>query len=279
MPFAQMDVFAEVPFGGNPVAVVFEADALTGSEMQRIAGWTNLFETPSALVPRDAPAANRLRIFTPRAELPFAGPPTIGSAPAVVEAGIARPRSRRLVQECGAGLRELFFDGGAIALKAPAPRPAAFSPARVPDLEKKPWRKSAKRARTVGLGPVWIVAGLADTDGVDALRPDFAATAALSDAVPATGVTVFGEAREGEAAVHVRSFAPAHGVPEDPVCGSGNISAAAYLRASGEAKRFGASCRAGQGMALGRVEIQFEAGDIFLAGRALTCVRGTLRVQ
>jgi len=107
--FKQVDVFTRVPFRGNPVAVVLGADALGGEDMQRIAAWTNLSETTFVLPPSSASADYRLRIFTPRAELPFAGHPTIGSAHAVLEAGIVQPREGRLRQECGAGVIELML--------------------------------------------------------------------------------------------------------------------------------------------------------------------------
>jgi len=76
--FKQVDVFTDRPFLGNPVAVVLDAEDLDAAAMQRIAGWTNLSETTFVLPSQVADY--RLRIFTPRRELPFAGHPTIGSA-------------------------------------------------------------------------------------------------------------------------------------------------------------------------------------------------------
>ena len=90
--FRQVDVFTRRPFAGNPVAVVLEAAGLDAAAMQRIAAWTNLSETTFVLPPTTPAADYRLRIFTPRAELPFAGHPTIGSAHAVLESGVAKPR-------------------------------------------------------------------------------------------------------------------------------------------------------------------------------------------
>ena len=80
LPFQQVDVFTAVPFMGNPVAVVLEGDALSVEQMQAIARWTNLSETTFICSPTDPGADYRLRIFTPKNELPFAGHPTIGSA-------------------------------------------------------------------------------------------------------------------------------------------------------------------------------------------------------
>jgi PhzF family phenazine biosynthesis protein len=83
-PFKQVDVFTDKPFGGNPVAVVLGAADMTTDEMQKVAAWTNLSETTFVLPPSTKAADYRLRIFTPKQELPFAGHPTIGSAHAAV---------------------------------------------------------------------------------------------------------------------------------------------------------------------------------------------------
>ena len=78
-PFAQVDVFTDVPYFGNPVAVVLDGSGLDTEEMQRFAHWTNLSETTFVLPPEDPAADYRVRIFTPVAELPFAGHPTLGT--------------------------------------------------------------------------------------------------------------------------------------------------------------------------------------------------------
>ena len=93
-PFSQVDVFSPEPFLGNPVAVVLDGQGLTTAQMQRFARWTNLSETTFVLPP-DAPGADYLvRIFTPAAELPFAGHPTLGTCHAWLERAVtlrARP--------------------------------------------------------------------------------------------------------------------------------------------------------------------------------------------
>jgi PhzF family phenazine biosynthesis protein len=93
----------------------------------------------------------------------------------------------------------------------------------------------------------------------------------------ASGLNVFAKSGEAGSAFHVRSFAPAHGIPEDPVCGSGNISVAAYLR---HFKRAPGAYVARQGMQLGRdgrVHMRVSAEAIELGGRAVTCVEGALK--
>ena len=99
LAFQQVDVFTAVPFKGNPVAVVLDGDALPGEQMQLIAAWTNLSETTFVCAPTDQRADYRLRIFTPRRELPFAGHPTIGSAHAVLRSGFKPRTTGRLVQD------------------------------------------------------------------------------------------------------------------------------------------------------------------------------------
>ena len=100
--FKQVDVFGARPFLGNPVAVILDGQGLSDPAMASIATWTNLSETTFVLPPERG-GDYRLRIFTPKAELPLAGHPTLGSAHAFLEAA-GRTAVGRLVQECGAGL-------------------------------------------------------------------------------------------------------------------------------------------------------------------------------
>ncbi len=279
--FKQVDVFTRVPFSGNPVAVVLEAAGLSSGEMQRIAAWTNLSETTFVLPPGAPDADYRIRIFTPRAELPFAGHPTIGSAHAVLEAGIAEAKGGRLRQECGAGILDLAVDREMLWLKAPPARSTAVGESDIRLLENALGARVDGRPWVIDVGPAWVVADMVSADAVDGLSPDMTLVSRFTDSIGATGITVFGAASGTQAAIHVRSFAPAHGIPEDPVCGSGNISVAAYLRKTGQAARFGERYAARQGMQLGRdgkVAIRFDGEEILLGGSAVTCIEGSLRL-
>ena len=275
LPFKQVDVFTGKPFLGNPVAVVIGADSLSTDEMRRIAGWTNLSETTFLLPPTQPGASYRLRIFTPRQELPFAGHPTVGSAHAALESGYAKAAGGKLKQECGAGVLDLSVEeaAGARRLFVRAPRPKV-------DAVQVPMFPGAKALR-IDVGPVWIVVDLGRASVVDALQPDMAGIGSLSDALDASGLTVFGRTGDAAIPIHVRSFAPAHGIPEDPVCGSGNISVAAFLRETGLLKEFGPRYTARQGMQVGRdgrVAVRVSADVIEIGGEAVTCVDGKLRV-
>jgi PhzF family phenazine biosynthesis protein len=287
LAFKQVDVFTQNPFFGNPVAVVLGAEKLSNADMQRIAAWTNLSETTFVL-PALSAADYRLKIFTPRQELPFAGHPTIGSAHAVLESGIAAARDSRLRQECGAGVIELEIErvAGADRIFFHVPQP------KITALEKNHAQRlmnalgcragSLPEALRVDVGVVWLVADLGASDAVARLNPKLDQVNALSAETQSAGITVFGRAQEDGARLHVRSFAPALGVSEDPVCGSGNASVAAYLAHTGGIKEIGSNYLARQGMAVGRageIAVKISGSEIRIGGYAVTCVDGRLRLK
>ena len=271
MKFKQVDVFTAKPFLGNPVAVVIGAEGLDTAAMQRIACWTNLSETTFLL--KSAKADYRLRIFTPRQELPFAGHPTIGSAHAAMESGFVS-RKKELVQECGIGLIELSVeDDGRIFLKGPPARVQRME-SEIPSIPLAP----ASAVMKVDVGPVWVVAEVHDARALAALKPDMTALAEWSESLRVTGTTIFAPSDDSFSKIHVRSFAPAHGVPEDPVCGSGNLSVGVFLKETGLLERFGKTYVARQGMELGRDgRVSVRVGEkIEIGGQAVTCVDGTV---
>jgi PhzF family phenazine biosynthesis protein len=265
--FKQVDVFTDRPFLGNPVAVVIGAEDLDSATMQRIARWTNLSETTFLL--KSDIADYRLRIFTPAQELPFAGHPTLGSAHAAVESGFIA-KNTTFTQECGAGILSLEVEAGKIFVKSPK--------AKIGDVRKT--LPFASKLLRVDVGAVWVVGEVADCTRLASLEPDMENLTGFSIDHEAAGVTLFAASGEADAAIHVRSFAPAHGIPEDPVCGSGNLSVAAYLQATNQLGRFGGHYVARQGMQLGRdgrVHVRIDADGIRIGGKAVTCIDGMLR--
>jgi len=288
LPFKQVDVFTQKPFWGNPVAVVIGAECVEPAEMQRIAAWTNLSETTFVLRPSSANADYRLRIFSPKQELPFAGHPTIGSAHAVIESGFASPREGKLRQECLAGILDLSVEttesGAKIMVQAPAETAVRISDELLPLLISAlgtPLMMNTPPLR-VDVGVVWLVVNMEKANAVAALRPDMEALVTISNAAQVTGVTVFGRSDDQASAVHVRSFAPAQGIPEDPVCGSGNASVAAFLKHYDLIKPYGTRYYGRQGMQVGRdgqVAVSVDGEKIKIGGYAVTCVEGTLRLK
>jgi len=282
-----VDVFTSRPLLGNPVAVVLDAEDLDTAAMQHIASWTNLSETTFVLPPTTSEADYRLRIFTPRSELPFAGHPTLGSAHAVLETGRVKPRqSGRLIQECGVGLVEVTVGGrgecGPLTFALPPSKIKPLDATDVAELEAVLGCSSGIKTAPaiVNVGAVWVVAHLSDAAAVIALRPDLGRLAAFERRLGATGVTIFGAHEDGDAAIEVRAFAPSCGVDEDPVCGSGNGSVAAFQWARGLLPRGGGDYVASQGRCVGRdgrVKVNVDAnGKIRIGGACITCLEGTL---
>jgi len=281
-----VDAFSARPFLGNPVAVVLDAEGLDTADMQAIARWTNLSETTFLLPPEHPDADYRLRIFTPLSELPFAGHPTLGSAHAIIEAGRIMPKKGVLVQECGIGLVRIEVTGDAagrlLTLDLPPARIDALSADDIAELEavlKAPVQRDSAPA-LVNVGPVWIVAQMADATAVLALKPDFARSALFERRLKATGITVFGQYPDGGTAIEVRSFAPSCGVAEDPVCGSGNGSVAVFQISRGLIPPAATGYTAGQGRCVGRdgrIRISVDdAGRVSVGGACVTCVDGSL---
>jgi PhzF family phenazine biosynthesis protein len=279
--FLQLDVFASEPGRGNPLAVLLDAADLDGATMQAIAAWLNLSETTFVLPPTQAGADYRLRIFTPRQELPFAGHPSVGTAHAVIERGLVTPRDGRLVQECGAGLLPIRVDGEGRQrrLHVRAPRGVELAADPVAILASlRTARLGALRPVIIDNGPRWWCIELADEAAVRTLVPDLQAMAKASVATNAVGVAVFAHCPGESYALVVRAFVPADGIPEDPVTGSANAAICAWLHANGTlpAQSFLSS----QGREVGRdgiVECAVDTdGDVWIGGQTQTVVEGVL---
>ncbi len=286
--YKQVDVFTSVPYFGNALGVILDAERLDAGDMQRIAAWTNLSETAFVLPPTQAGADYRVRIFTPRSELGFAGHPSIGTAHALLEAGRIAPKAQ-LIQECAAGLlpMRVLGDGASRSIFVRAPRPtqrehAAVTDANVGAALATPL-DAGRSARLLDLGLSWLICELGDEATVRSLEPDMAAVAALCRQTGAVGVSVFGRARNADYALAVRAFCPADGIPEDPVTGSANAAIGAYLHASGGLEAIGDRYRVSQGRELGRdgyidVRVDRSSGDVEIGGQSITCIDGTMNL-
>ncbi|WP_233862680.1 PhzF family phenazine biosynthesis protein [Paraburkholderia adhaesiva] len=283
--FKQVDVFTSVPFKGNPLAVVFDADGLETAQMQAIARWTNLSETTFLLPPADARADYRVRIFTTRGELPFAGHPTLGTAHALLESGYRPKTPGRLVQECGAGLVELAAGKeGAWAFAAP---PARVTP--LPNAQYDALRTALRSdaidfdAAPCGVdnGAPWLVVRLASADAVLALDPDLQAFTTIAEGVGAHGLAAYGpHAAGGPATFEVRCLMTGLGKGEDPVTGSANAAIAMLL--DQQNRRPGTRYTVRQGTVMGRdgrVTVDYEdGGRVWIGGSSVTIVDGTCRL-
>ncbi|HDR9131835.1 TPA: PhzF family phenazine biosynthesis protein [Burkholderia vietnamiensis] len=281
--FKQVDVFTSVPFKGNPLAVVFDADSLGDDDMLTIARWTNLSETTFVCTPSDPQADYRVRIFTPGGELPFAGHPTLGTAHAFLESG-ARPRTPgRLIQQCGVGRVELREQPDGWAFAAP---PARFTP-----LDRSDYPALAAALRSDAIDPdaepcavdngaPWLVVRLTSADACVGLAPDPAALAALTHRYGTHGLAAYAPHPDGgPATFEIRCLMSGGGFAtgEDPVTGSANAAITGLL--SRQQRRPGASYTARQGTAIGRdgrIAVRYDDdGTIWIGGNVVTIVDGT----
>ncbi|HEY4295533.1 MAG TPA: PhzF family phenazine biosynthesis protein [Paraburkholderia sp.] len=298
--FKQVDVFTSVPFKGNPLAVVFDADALDAKQMQAIAHWTNLSETTFLLKPTDPAADYRVRIFTTHGELPFAGHPTLGTAHALLESGYRPKQAGKLVQQCGVGLVELEALTGSTDPADPAdPTRGAWAfaapPARVTPLAADRYAALSAALRSdaidfsatpcaVDNGAPWLVVRLHSARDCLVLEPDSAALAELVHSVDTHGLAVYGpHEADGPATFEVRCLMAGgdFGIGEDPVTGSANAALAGLL--SAQQRRPGTHYTARQGTMLGRagqVSVHYDdaRGKTWIGGPSVTIVDGTFRL-
>ncbi|MFB9952229.1 PhzF family phenazine biosynthesis protein [Rhizobium puerariae] len=274
-PFQQVDVFSSQPMRGNPLAVVVGADSLTDAQMQAFANWTNLSETTFLLAPRDPGAHYRVRIFTPKQELSFAGHPTLGSCH-VWLAHSGKSPDRDIVQECGAGLVRIRREGTNLAFAAPPLRQSGpldaitmLRIARGLGLSEN----APMKAEWVDNGPGWTGVLLGSRTELLALQPDFSILAGLRVGVVAP---VDRTQDDTDADFEVRAFTAAGF--EDPVTGSLNAGLAQWLIGSGIAP---VTYVASQGTVLGRagrVHVRQDGDDIWVGGGVTTCIRGTVQI-
>lgn len=273
--FTQLDVFTDRALLGNALAVVHGADGLSDRRMAAFAHWTNLSETTFLLAPTDPQADYRVRIFTPRHELPFAGHPTLGSGQAWLDAGGVPRNPGVIVQQCGVGLVRVRRDGQRLAFAAPPLRRSgpldATTLAQIvaalgvdaADVQHHQW---------VDNGPGWCAVMLRSAAQVLGLVPDMRAVGELKLGV------VGAHAAGSEAQFEVRAFIPSDAVDEDPVTGSLNAGLAQWLIGAGLAPpRYVAA----QGTALGRagrVFVEHDGTDVWIGGHVSACIEGTVRL-
>jgi PhzF family phenazine biosynthesis protein len=300
-PFQQVDVFTDTAFLGNPLAVVLDGTGLSDAQMQTFATWTQLSETTFVLPPTPEGYASgadyRVRIFTPGAELPFAGHPTLGTAHAWLKAGNTPRQPGVLMQECGVGLVTLKQLGERWAFAAPPLKRSDISAEDLAPVLAALGLDASEviAAQNLNNGPHWLGLLVDSVDTVLALEPDHAALKKLGTKVglaarrqaPA-GSLIRRANREARAFtasntritndptnLEVRAFAAPVGVTEDPVTGSLNASLAQWLMADGHMP---VAYSARQGTVLGRAGQVFLSQDaqaqVWVGGDVVACVQG-----
>lgn len=236
LEYETCDVFTTARFGGNPLAVVYGAEALDGAAMQAIAREFNLSETVFVLAADAATATARIRIFTPALEMPFAGHPNVGTAVMLARRLGLAGTTLTLHQAAGPVAATLLRDasGTATGAEITAPRPFALGDARpaaaVAACCGVPESAILGTPMVGSCGARFVLAELAGLDALAAAAPDAAAFARHLPVIPGqedVGVHLF--ARQAGGRLRARMFAPLGGVPEDPATGSANVALGGLL--------------------------------------------------
>ena len=282
--FAQVDVFSPAPGRGNPLAVVQADPALDDAAMQAMAAWFAFAETTFLLPPTTPDADYRLRIFTTRQEIAFAGHPSIGSAFAAVSLGLLPvPASGELRQECLAGVLPVRVETQAAHVRVPRSRQVEAPPGHAPLV------RAAIGDRRLGETPPalveggrrWWLAELADEGQVRTMQPDAGAILALAQSTDSLGLCVFARTPGREFDLVVRAFPLGVGLAEDPASGAANAAVAAFLDEVGALGGLGRRYCANQGREMGRdsrllLELD-DQGQVWVGGPCHLVVDGTLR--
>ena len=285
-PYVQLDVFATRAGAGNPLAVVLDARGLDDAAMQAIARWTRLPET-TFVFPTDADGAtHRIRMFSPRREVPFAGHPSVGTAHALLDAGLVSPRDGLLVQDGIAGKLPLKVSGAGVhrtvAVRVPRARVQDIASADDPRL-----RKALAGLALGDLPPVlmdggrrWWLVELASESALRTATPDWAAITALAEATDSMGLFVYARSSDPVYYFAVRAFVGAPAAFEDAASGAANATLAAWLAERGALPGPRGFYRVSQGREVGFdaiIELEVDAaGDVWSGGRVVPIVSGTL---
>ncbi|MFD0739412.1 PhzF family phenazine biosynthesis protein [Lysobacter koreensis] len=285
--YLQLDVFADRPGAGNPLAVVLDAEGLDDDTMQAIAKWTRLPETTFVLPPTQAGASYHIRMFSPRREVPFAGHPSVGTAHVVLEAGLAKPDAYGLLhQEGSAGVLPLRVVGAGrsrtIAVRTPRARVLETATPDDPRL-----RPALQGLKLGALPPVlmdggrrWWLAELADEAALRTAAPDWDAVAALAQATESMGLFVYARSTDPVYYYAVRAFVGAPARFEDAASGAANATLAAWLATRDALPGGDGHYRVSQGREVGHdaiIDLRVdEAGEVWSGGRVCNVVQGTI---
>ena len=285
--FRQVDVFADRPGAGNPLAVVLDAEGLDDVTMQAIARWTRLPETTFVFPPTKPEADYRIRMFSPRREVPFAGHPSVGTAHVVLEAGLVSPRDGLVWQEGVAGVLPLAVrgEGAARTIAVRTPRARMLKVASAADshlahaLMELPL--GALPPALVDGGRRWWLAEVASEDALRSAKPDWNAIAALAESSETMGLCAF--ARTGGDAGYdlvVRAFVGAPAQFEDAASGAANATLAAWLHHNDALPGHDGRYAASQGREVGfdaRLQLQLDGeGNVWSGGHVCDIVSGQI---
>jgi trans-2,3-dihydro-3-hydroxyanthranilate isomerase len=254
--FYIVDVFAEEKYAGNQLAVFMDAASLTTEEMQKLANETHFSETTFILSDKEKNGGYDVRIFTPDAELPFAGHPTLGTAHIIMDKIVRKPMAKEVVLNLKVGQIHVSFDGcgGALWMKQIEPSfLRSFDPAAIADMLGIDVSDIDGPIREVSTGIPFIITPLKSLAAAQRAYLDLRKYREFFNGKEPEGILVFCKETVDRAnQLHVRVFTRFPSVLEDPATGSGNGCLAAYLARE---RFFGApkvDIRVEQGIEMGR---------------------------
>jgi trans-2,3-dihydro-3-hydroxyanthranilate isomerase len=294
--YVTADVFTDRIFGGNPLAVVLDAEGLTTEQMQAIAAEFNYSETTFVLPPREAGHTAHVRIFTPRVEVPFAGHPNVGTA--VVLAGEresqGNPPIDRFVFEEAAGLvqiRLLRDAGSVVGAEFTAPEALSIrSSISVEDaaaclsLAPEDIGIATHAPQVISVGLPWLVTEVTTREGLRRAKPSLPAHERVLPPIGTDGVFVY--YREAAAMeLHARVFAPLDATTEDPATGSAAAAIIALLAWLRPERDSDLAWRIHQGVDFGRPSLLLGRTEkcagivvaVHVAGHAVRVMQGLLQ--
>jgi trans-2,3-dihydro-3-hydroxyanthranilate isomerase len=294
--YITVDVFTDRAFGGNPLAVVLDAQGLTTQQMQAVAREFNYSETTFVLPPREIGHDAEVRIFTVRSEIPFAGHPNVGTA--FVLASQAREAPARLAFEEKAGLVSVEIlkeQGKVIGAELTAPQPlkrlsqvSAEQAAACLSLSASDVKVDRHAPHIVSVGLPFLAVELASREALRRAKPNAEAAARIFPLDQSDAVYFYTRdvaANEKPCDLQARMFHPGvSGMSEDPATGSATVAAAALLADLDPAQDGELRLTIGQGFDMGRPSILLtrvmkKAGKIVTAhvgGRCAPMMQGTL---
>lgn len=300
--FVTVDVFTDRQFGGNPLAVVTNARGLSTERMQAIAAEFNLAETTFVLPPKHPAYAAEVRIFTPKAEMRFAGHPSIGTAFVMARAGESYGKvisGDHLTFEMIAGLVHIGLtrqNGETVAAaRLTAPQPLSIGEeiaietvAAACSLKPGDFKTGVHRPCVASCGTPFLFAELASRAALAAAtpQPEIFARDLPRDRV--TGLHLYVQAKDlnkdESCDIQSRMFAPLHGIAEDPATGSANVTLIGLLAHHSPESDLVLSKTIGQGVDMRRPSVleasaEKKAGRVVathIGGRCVPVMSGTI---
>jgi trans-2,3-dihydro-3-hydroxyanthranilate isomerase len=297
--FETVDVFTSTKFGGNPLAVVLNAEGLTAEQMQAIAGEFNLAETAFVLPPKDPEHTAAVRIFTPRYEMPFAGHPNVGTGYVLARAGKSYGwpiTGDSMIFEEKAGLVRIDVmkqNGVVTGSRVASPQLLSFGAdipldlvASAASISVDDIETSIHAPRIASCGAPFVLVELASYEALARARANPEVYHQQVARLPVTSIFFYCWSIGDDAGVRARMFAPHHGIPEDPATGSAASALGgllAYLRPD---RDLDLNLTIAQGVEMGRpsylhIAAKKEAGQVtatYVGGECAPMLAGSFDI-